>query len=636
MRKGLLLGGVAVGAGLPIGAQALDLGIDRLNITGVVRQEMAHSISRSDNPFNQYGNPFNNKAMPSTGYGPNGFLPIFPVDLNPARIPGATGPTAYTANGHSAYFLDEGFNDDPSWNVFNTRLEVDVQYQFTDNLNGYLKLRGYADGTDNFSRAFDKTNFFNNAMEGDRAGLLEVSGEQYSLDFPAAYLDFRSGSLWLRAGNQQIAWGEAYFYRVLDVVNGLDLRRHSILDVAAEEYSDKRVASPGLRVSYTFDQGAEIDAFVQRFAPSVYGNENTPYNVIPSQFVINQEPGYDEAENSVNFGARLSYPVGDLTLQVMGVSRRNPDGVFRWDQVPANEPGAVCFPGQGCTPFQGGGQGVYSAQEWFASAARARLNGVDGLQSVYNEFPAAEAIRQFNNGLPGFAGLVPVGGILPTVSDKNAAIRNLDFFFAGGPLRGWLTREYKREEVFGAAANYIITANPDSFFDQMVLRGEVSYTPDKKFTNPTLSRNYIEEDEIAASAVIEKYHRFGDALPATYMVLQWMFKSESDLYGRHLSGMGNKGFDDPDGRPDGDSDTFNSFAFVMQQPFPNLIWRADFALLVDVEGGYLVQPGVRYKPAAEWQFDLYANIIGSNGNQNDIMETIEWADEIFARVSFFF
>ena len=45
---------------------------------------------------------------------------------------------------------------------------------------------------------------------------------------------------------------------------------------------------------------------------------------------------------------------------------------------------------------------------------------------------------------------------------------------------------------------------------------------------------------------------------------------------------------------------------------------------------------MRYKPAAEWQLDLYANIIGSNGNQNDIMETIEWADEIFARVSFFF
>ena len=44
--------------------------------------------------------------------------------------------------------------------------------------------------------------------------------------------------------------------------------------------------------------------------------------------------------------------------------------------------------------------------------------------------------------------------------------------------------------------------------------------------------------------------------------------------------------------PRGDSSA-NYVVFVFQQPFPNLIWRADFAILVDVAGGYLVQPGVR-------------------------------------------
>ena len=45
------------------------------------------------------------------------------------------------------------------------------------------------------------------------------------VDLPAFYLDYNKGPLWVRVGNQQIAWGEALFFRVFDVVQGLDLRR---------------------------------------------------------------------------------------------------------------------------------------------------------------------------------------------------------------------------------------------------------------------------------------------------------------------------------------------------------------------------------------------------------------------------
>ena len=58
---------------------------------------------------------------------------------------------------------------------------------------------------------------------------LENNGQDYMLDIPALYLDYNKGPLWLRVGNQQIAWGEALFFRVFDVVQGLDLRRHSFL-----------------------------------------------------------------------------------------------------------------------------------------------------------------------------------------------------------------------------------------------------------------------------------------------------------------------------------------------------------------------------------------------------------------------
>lgn len=584
----------------------------RLSITGFVRQELALAVGGNENPFNQWGNLFNGQQPVNTTFGGLGFN-------NFPRTVGAQFASLYNANNElPAYFADE-----PSWNVMNTRLEIDVQYEFSNTLSGYLKFRAYGDGTDHFESAYNGTDFFGNPFHGNNsANLLEVNDNHWSLDLPAAYLDYHTGPWWLRAGNQQIAWGEAIFFRVLDVVNGLDLRRHSFLDVAGEEYADERVPSLGLRLSYTFANNFEIDSFVQHFQPTVYGNENSPYNVIPSQFVIAQEEGYDRADTQFNFGARMTMPLtDDFTVQVMGVSRRNPEGVFRWTEAPADAPGAVCVPGVGCTPFQGDGRGVYSSQEWFTYASMARLNGVDGLQSVYDDFPAAELLRT-------------VFG-LPVATDKGTALTSLDFFFAGGPLRGWLSREYPREEVFGLAANYIVTAEPGSVLDQLVLRGEVSYSPNRKFTNPSLSRGFIKDDEFIASAVLEKYHRFSEAFPSTFMVLEWMFRSDSDMYGRHLSGMGSDGFDEADGRPDGNG-SFNAFAFAMQQPFPNLIWRADLAVLVDVRGGWLIQPGLRYKPSANWQFDLYANIVTSDGGNNDVMQTFDWSDELFGRVSFFF
>jgi hypothetical protein len=91
------------------------------------------------------------------------------------------------------------------------------------------------------------------------------------------------------------------------------------------------------------------------------------------------------------------------------------------------------------------------------------------------------------------------------------------------------------------------------------------------------------------------------------------------------------------GRPEGNGSA-NYVSFAFQQPFPNLIWRADFAMLIDIEGGVLLQPGLRYKPSSDWQFDLYANMIQdfSEGSNDDVLETLDFADEVFARVSFFF
>ena len=180
-------------------------------------------------------------------------------------------------------------------------------------------------------------------------------------------------------------------------------------------------------------------------------------------------------------------------------------------------------------------------------------------------------------------------------------------------MKGHLEREYFDEDIFGFGFTYVFQGEPNGLLDQLIVRAEATVALDRTFTNPSLSRDYIVEDEFVSNVSLEKYHRFSSAFPATYFVLQWMHKSESDLLGRHVSGF------DSDGVPKGESG-FDALVFALQQPFPGLIWRADLAVLYDIEGGVLIQPGVKWRPRDNVQLDVYANIISSNGGNDDVMQ----------------
>ncbi len=591
---------IATGTVCLLAASSMTWAAD-VSVSGFIRQEMAFSLNNDENIFNQGANEFNGVPVTSAFSG-----------LEITR--------------------DVGEDADNDWNLMATRAELDFEINISSNWDAFVKLRGFYDY--GVYDDYDGTNYFEVPFHGDCATALEVCGDDYMIDMPSAYLDYNNGPLWLRIGNQQIAWGEALFFRVADVANGLDLRRHSFVDWASEEYADERIASPGIRGSYRFSDEWELELFAQQFNPTVYGNENTPYNVIFSAFVIQQEEGYNKVDDKWNSGFRLRGQLGDLGLQFFGVSRHNPDGVFRWTESNINPfagiPELEALGGLVAeTPFELDSIGVWTAEEWYNYAAAARLDGVTALDSTINEFDAVQALGAFAvtgdpSGTCGALGL----------NERDCAAFELDFFFDStgsgfGPLRGHLAREYPYENVFGWGANYVFTGEPDTLLDQLVARFEMSYTPDKKFTSPSLSRDFIEEDEYVASLILEKYHRFSREMPATYMVLEYMFKSESDMFGRHLSGMDN------DGIPRGEDD-FHAVAFAMQQPSPSLLWRFDFALLYDLNGGLFVQPGVRYKPSSAWTIEAYANIFDSDGDNDDIIQTIEWADEFGLRVGYQF
>ncbi len=442
----------------------------------------------------------------------------------------------------------------------------------------------------------------------------------------------------MRVGNQQIAWGQALFFRVFDVVDGLDLRRHSVLDYAQEEYSDKRVPALGIRLGYQFNEELLMDAYVQKFQPTIYGNPNTQYNVIPVQFTVHdryQDGGWDD---KLSYGMRFKGNYGQWGFQAMAVQRYNPDGVFRWTAsgVEKDLPGgALTLGGQvntvlglqglssgkllAASAFEASPGGVYSANEWFEYAGKARLNAVTGLNASITEFSSTEQL---------FAS--PVDNVRDAYNQLNTF-----FIAAGGSLRGHIAREYFQEEVYGLGVSYVTEGEPGSIFDQLIINFETSLTPDRTFTNTSLSRNYIKEDSVVTALVLEKYHRFSQKFPATYLVFQHMYRNVDDLFGRHLSGYG--GTVD---RPADGVDGAHYFAFAFQQPFPQDIYRIGFATLYDPRGSILIQPGIKWKPRGALTVEaFYSYINGAMGNANPndtLLSTVDYADEVTVRLTYQF
>jgi len=633
-----------------------------VSLGGFIRPEFSYSLSSDDNPTNQLGNFYNGRAIARQAYVPptlagpsvgSWTTTPFPAALaSDASSPGLRGVASANGSGRPLERVDNDYN----YAIIRGELELGVH--FSSSLGLIARLRAIYDPVlyDEFdAHRFDdvlggidggdpalyrgRPNYFEYRVEGDDSpNPLEWAGEDYLLYFPTLVLEYNQGPLNARIGNQQIAWGQALFFRVFDVVDGLDLRRHLVLDYAQEEYADERVPALGARLGYQFNEEVLTDFFVQKFQPTVYGNPNTQYNVIPTQFTVQDRYAEGGWDDELNYGLRVKGNYGQWGFQAMAVQRYNPDGVFRWTESGVNkdlpnDPNSLgnrvnsTLNAMGKdsgellarTAFEASPGGVYSAQEWFEYAGLARLNAISGLNASISEFPAAREL---------FAS---------EVSTVPEAYNELNTFFiaAGGSLRGHIAREYAQEEVFGLGASYVTEGEPGGVFDQLIINAEISYTPDRTFTNTSLSRHYIEEDSIITALVLEKYHRFTQAFPATYFVFQHMYRNVDDLFGRHLSGYGGT-VDKPADGVDG----AHYIAFAFQQPFPQDIYRVGFAILYDPRGSILVQPGIKWKPRGSMTVEaFYSYINGSIGsaNPNDtLLSTVDYADEATLRLTYQF
>ncbi len=649
---------------------------------GFLRNETAFKLTSDENPYNQAGNLFN--GVPTQRNSAPVGVPVGVPDTVIRAVP----------------------REDNSINLEYLRGEFKVQGGLWDNLRYKITMRGIADpdlydnfdvdevpGADPVGSLQNNPNLFqfryedgpvllpgqeaargvSNAQDladiqgAEGSSPLEFAGQQYMIDFPQLYLDYQNGPLTIRLGNQQIAWGDLLFFRIMDVPNGLDLRRHSLLDFVPEEFSDKRVPSLGLRFSYLIDglpflDGWEFDSYVQRFRPTMFGNPNTPYNVIPSQFTVRDE--FKKYDNEFNYGFRLRGPAGPFDITLLANRRYNHFGVFQWTDAdveqglqPAGVSGigggllgqvddlfdglgidsglaagfnGVTVPGTGAlladTPFEPDPTGVVSGREFSTYGALVRLDHFNGLNAAIREMPAAQTLGAME------------------ASSAAEQERQEDLFFAlTGGLRGHITRDFYRENNFGMGIGYRIEGPQDSLlFDQINASLEMKYTPDRHFTPTTLNpddREIIVEDEYEIGLVFQKFVRYSQTFPAAFAILQYLHRSESDIFNRHLSGFGGDPFaENPADRIPQGIGSFNAIAFAFQQPFANRIWRIDFATLYDVKGGILTQAGLRWKPSRAWTFQAFATIIETVHGEDteNALSTVDFADEITTRIEYQF
>lgn len=603
--------GAADEADESLGAPQSDFSI---SFDGFVRSETAIKTGSAENPFNQRSNVMNGRTVARS-----------------SALIGGFSDTA-TRNGAPA-------DNEIDLQLF--RAELNFNVKFTPHTGLIMKVRGVFDpgwysefspqgiNSAAVGGQYSEPNYFRYYVDGmSNPAPLERSGRNYLIDVPSLFLAFDNGPFNLRVGNQQIAWGQAVFFRVLDVVDGLDLRRHSVLDFASEEFADKRVPALAARASYQFNPDWLMDGYVQKFQPTIYPNANTPYNVIASQFSVHDL--YDDYDSKLSYGLRVKGRAGPIGLQAIAVRRYNPDGVFRWTESGVNRDLAA-IPGSGAamagTPFEVDPSGVWSATEWFTYAGLARLNGVTGFDNAAS-FPASLALGAIPTSMIGLDPYDPAA--------KGLVGQQLDLFFqlSGSGLRGHLAREYRPETLVGGGISYVTAGEPGSWLDQLVINLEALYAKDRVFTDPSLGAAFHEDDEVVAALVLEKYQRFSDSFPATYLVFQWLHKSKSDLFGRLLDGYGG----DEDTIARGVSGGYNAFALVMQQAFPNLVWRADLAILYEGSGGMLIQPAVRWKPNDKFTMEMFYNHLnGRLGRASkNALSTVDHADELTIRLGWQF
>jgi len=227
-------------------------------------------------------------------------------------------------------------------------LDLNIFGKFNENWSVTLEPRFFFDMTKIADNHFRQYESLPDRFPGN-GWMLRGGGNDFKAEMWQAYADYRSGNWWVRAGKQQIAWGEAIALRVLDTVNPLELSQNLAFDRAFEEFDRVRIPQWFLRADYTIpnesipDLTAEFILNPGIVVPTILPPQGSPLNVVPAFLKVRNQ--VKQGEPTV--GGRITGTVEPVQFSLNFVTKPNDDaiGVFRNAMVPPAAPFGNCLVG---------------------------------------------------------------------------------------------------------------------------------------------------------------------------------------------------------------------------------------------------------------------------------------------------
>jgi len=198
--------------------------------------------------------------------------------------------------------------------------------------------------------------------------------------------------------------------------------------------------------------------------------------------------------------------------------------------------------------------------------------------------------------------------------------------FPGSPagLVEILNRKYPRVFIYGGMASYMIQPIYE-FPGADIINGDLvrvsgTYTPNKAYLNTTKRVG-----EINMALDIEKNWRWTAALPSLYVLLEYNYRSRSNVFDQYLHLATNDDFRN-----------FNLWYLDISQPLPMSRWQFVnfFGVEANQGGSYFYQPAVIFKPTSAQEYQVFWNF-ASGGNDSNYGGS-RFSDEIVARLIYKF
>lgn len=394
----------------------------------------------------------------------------------------------------------------------------------------------------------------------------QITGHEYELDAAEAYVDLHKGPLWVRLGKQQIVFGEELGIQTLDQVDSLDFRRHSLDNFSGLEFSDARIGEWTMQATYDladllkplYQENSQLTAWISPdFEPDIFLPAGSPYNSNAAYTVLENGNGINRARHMPVYGAVFESTMFDVDWSLNFYSTPEHIGWFKYTGAPmlGGRPNPAVFP---VDNFRG-----------------AQIFGPDG--GYHDALLTREMPRIFM-----------YGGMLSHTLDS-------DYRFPGAEL-----------------------------IDGDQVRASGIYTPDEAFTGPnTLNpasagvNKPLRVGEINLALDVERDLRWTERVPSAYMVLEYNYRSRSDLFDNYLA---QPAF--------GNHHDFNLVVLGITQPLASNRWQLVWVQEVEGNDGGSIfeQPAVVYKPSSAQEYRVFWNF--ATGTSHSYLGTSRFMDEI--------